>query len=276
VSATQRERATRVEYAIGDVTMIALSDGFLIMDDDFLGSPSHPTAAHDILADDHNQMVMPIGCFLVIGEKTVLVDLGYGPHVAGPSMSGGNLLTHLRGVGMTPADIDVVALSHLHPDHVGWLGDEHGDPIFSNAQVHFGADDWAYFVDSDRANLPLEPHIRAALETLAGQGRVTLLSSDDAITRDITRLAAPGHTPGHSVFAVASGGDRALLFGDALYCVEQMTATDWAAATDVVPELARATRERLVRSLDEGGGFALGCHFPGLVSGRGLISKADG
>ena len=270
--ATHAAAAARAKYSIGNVTMIAMSDGYLVMDDDFIGSPEHPTAAHDQLADANHELVLPIGCFLIPGEKNVLIDLGYGPHAAGPTMSAGNLLQQLHGVGLAPGDIDIVALSHLHPDHVGWLGDEHGEPVFRNAQVCFGADDWDYFVESDQAKLPLEPHIRATLETLAARDRLTLLSSDAAITGKVTRLSAPGHTPGHSIFAIASAGDRALLFGDALYCAEQMTELDWAAATDVDAKLAQKTRERFVRSLEQSGGLGLGCHFPGLVASRLLLS----
>jgi glyoxylase-like metal-dependent hydrolase (beta-lactamase superfamily II) len=245
------------------------------MDADFIGSPEHPTAAHDALANQDNELVMPIGCFLVLGEKTVLIELGYGPHTAGSTMVGGNLLAQLRAVGLTPNDIDIVCLSHLHPDHIGWLGNEHGEPVFPNAQVYFGAEDWAYFVESERANLPLEPHIRSTLETLARHERITLLTSDTPITGALTRLAAPGHTPGHSIFAITNRGNHALLFGDALYCAEQMTELDWAAATDVDRRLARSTREKYLRSLDETGGLALGCHFPGLVSRRVLISNGE-
>jgi glyoxylase-like metal-dependent hydrolase (beta-lactamase superfamily II) len=86
----------------------------------------------------------------------------------------------------------------------------------------------------------------------------------------ITRLDAAGHTPGHSVFVISDGPDRALLLGDALYCPAQLTQTDWAALTDVDPSLARATRRRLAGDLAERGGVAVGCHFPGLQAGRVL------
>jgi glyoxylase-like metal-dependent hydrolase (beta-lactamase superfamily II) len=270
-----RSVAARREYRIGDVTLVALSDGFILMDDDFIGSPAHPTAAHDALKDEHEELVMPIGCFLIQGETTVLIDLGYGPASSGGTIAGGNLLRQLRAEGLSPNDIDVVALSHLHPDHIGWLGNTHGEPVFPNAQVTFGRADWNYFVDSGEAALPLEPHIRQTLIVLAGRDRVTLLDGDEAITPEITRLAAPGHTPGHSIYAIADGNDRAVLFGDALYCAEQLTEFDWGAVTDVDRSLARATREKYVRAMETTGGLALGCHFPGLEAERMLVSRRE-
>ncbi len=98
------------------------------------------------------------------------------------------------------------------------------------------------------------------------------MDSDGAVTSHLTRLDAPGHTPGHSVYAVHSGGERAMLFGDALYCVEQLTETDWAAATDVDKDLARVTREKYIRGLEGTGGLAVGCHFPGLLASRLLMT----
>jgi glyoxylase-like metal-dependent hydrolase (beta-lactamase superfamily II) len=257
--------------------MVALSDGFIVMDPDFIGSPEHPTGAHDILADARGEMVMPIGCFLIRGERNVLVDLGYGPHDenGAGTMVGGNLLHELRVAGLRPEDIDVVALSHLHPDHVGWLGDSDGRPLFPSAQVYIGSGDWDHFVVSATAALPLAPHIRATLVDLFARGSITLMESDLAITPHVTRLSAPGHTPGHSIYAVHSGDDRAMLFGDAVYCAEQMTELDWAAATDVDRVLARETREKYVRQLEREGGLGLGCHFPALTAQRLLISRGD-
>ncbi len=274
--------AARQEYSIGGVSLIALSDGYIVMDHDFVGSPEHPTAAWDANMNVDGDLVMPIGCFLVPGEKNVLIDLGYGPHNENGAgrMVGGNLLGALESLGMAPHDVDVIALSHLHPDHVGWLGNEHGQAVFPNAEVIVGSQDWDYFVESDPAYsagpaLPLEPHIRETLIVLAERGRVELLDSDASITPYVTRIAAPGHTPGHSVFAVHDGGARAVLFGDAMYCAEQLTNTDWGAMTDVDHALAETTRERLARDLDAHGGVGLGCHFPGLLAGRLVISTGE-
>jgi glyoxylase-like metal-dependent hydrolase (beta-lactamase superfamily II) len=274
--ADPRSTAAYRQYTLGDVRMLALSDGFIVMNPDFLGTPEHPTAAHDVLHDELGEMAMPLGCFLIPGEANVLIDLGYGPHDQRGEgrMVGGNLIAQLRRAGFSPEDIDIVALSHLHPDHIGWLGDQGARPTFANAQLCFGVEDWRYFVDGDSANLPLAPHLEETLRRLEADGRVTLLDSDAAVTKNVTRFAAPGHTPGHSIFAVHSRQSRALLFGDAMYCAQQLTETDWAAMTDVDPKLARRTRERFVRELEDEGGSAIGCHFPGLTASRVMMGSA--
>jgi glyoxylase-like metal-dependent hydrolase (beta-lactamase superfamily II) len=259
---------------IGERTLLALSDGFLSLEQarDFIGSPSHPTGVYDALRAIQGDVRLPLGCFVLPGAPTVLIDAGFGPVDAQGLgiMIGGNLLSQLARHGLQPADIEVLALSHLHLDHVGWLATSEGEPVFQNATVYFGGPDWDYFVESEEASLPLAPHIRAGLLALAEQDRVKLLDGDRQIAPGVTRLAAPGHTPGHSLYAIHDHGERALLLGDAMYCPQQLTNADWAATSDVDAHLARRTRERYMRDLEAHGGAAVGCHFPELRAGRVL------
>ena len=269
--------AARRELRVGDRTVVAISDGYLNMEAHLgrtlVGTPEHPTAAYDVLAPTMDGDVrLPIGCFLVPGERTVLIDAGVGPvdyrHM--DLVYGGNLLPQLAALGVAPEQIDLLALSHLHPDHAGWLADLEARPTFANAQVCFGAGDWEFFVEGDGGAMGLEPHLRACLRALGEQGRVTLLDDDRQIAPGVTRLAAPGHTPGHSLFAIHDHGERALLLGDAVYCPQQMGNSDWLALSDVDPVLAGRTRERYLRDLEAHGGVGLGCHFPELREARML------
>jgi glyoxylase-like metal-dependent hydrolase (beta-lactamase superfamily II) len=93
------------------------------------------------------------------------------------------------------------------------------------------------------------------------------------VIRGLTALPAPGHTPGHTVFVIHDGQERALLLGDAVYCPAQLSEVDWAAASEVNPALARSTCERLAREFDDGRTAALGPHFPGLRAGRLLAGQ---
>ena len=262
--------AARQVLRVGERTILAMSDGVVVIPPAFIGTPEHPTAGHDAVRGADGRAPLPVGCFLVPGDTTVLIDAGFGPadHEGRGTLVGGGLLGALADNGFRPADIDVLALSHLHLDHVGWLADLAGRPTFARARVLVGRADWEYFVEGGDAALPLADHIRAGLLAIAQAGRLTLLDADGPIAPGVTRLAAAGHTPGHSVFVVSDGPDRALLLGDALYCPAQLTQTDWAALTDVDPDLARATRRRLAGDLAERGGAAVGCHFPGLRAGR--------
>jgi glyoxylase-like metal-dependent hydrolase (beta-lactamase superfamily II) len=258
---------------LGDRTLLALSDGFFQIDTmrDFLGTADEPTAAWDALHAVHGSVRMPLGCFLLPGEQTTLIDTGVGPRDMNGLLVGGNLLRQMHDVGIHPDDVDVIGLSHLHPDHTGWLVDAHGEPTFPNAQIHIGTKDWDHFIAPDALVPGVSEELAVGLRQLAEQGRVTLMDTDGIIAPGVHCLAGPGHTPGHTLYAIVDHGDRALLFGDALYCPQQLTNNDWDAVSDLDKELARKTRETYFRDLDRNGGIALGCHFPGLRSGR-LVS----
>jgi glyoxylase-like metal-dependent hydrolase (beta-lactamase superfamily II) len=265
------------QIVVGSRRILALSDGVVVIPPTFIGTAQRPTAAHDVLHGSDGRAPLPIGCFLIPGEQNVLIDAGYGNHDHGGrgALVGGRLPTALRENGFSVSDIDMIALTHLHLDHVGWLANGHGQPTFGNAQVLIGRADWAYFVDGEDADLPLTPEVRAVLVDLFSRGRVTLLDGDAPVTASVNRLGAAGHTPGHAVFVVSDGEERALLLGDALYCPQQLSEPDWAALTDVDPILAERTRRTILGDLESRGGTAVGCHFPGLRASR-VLSRSAG
>jgi glyoxylase-like metal-dependent hydrolase (beta-lactamase superfamily II) len=261
---------------VGNRTLVALSDGFLMMDRDFLGTPEEPTLAHDVLAPRYGEVRLPLGCFLLPGERTVLIDTGYGPGSFRDlgRLVGGNLLPQLAAQDVRPEDIDVLALSHLHRDHSGTVGYlESGEPVFPNARTYIGRGDWEFFVEQQLAPIPIPEHTRIALLELDRRGLVELMDDDLDVAPGVRRLAAPGHTPGHSIYVIHDAGDRVMLFGDALYCPQQLDNLEWSVTFDVDPALARRTRQRFERDLELHGGGALGCHFPGLLLGRALSSR---
>src|SRR5258708_35796292 len=100
------------------------------------------------------------------GNKLVLIDTGMGfRKIYGPRT--GHLLANLRAAGIDPASIDVVALSHAHPDHVWGLVGEDGKPSFPNAQIHITQADLAFWTDEGKLSHPtLGPYIGPIRDTL--------------------------------------------------------------------------------------------------------------
>jgi glyoxylase-like metal-dependent hydrolase (beta-lactamase superfamily II) len=254
--------------SVGDLTILALSDGTFSMRRDFLSTPD----AYNALATGSGAAVpLPVGSFLVPGDSPLLIDLGFGPGPANSLLTGGNLLDQLRRAGFGPENIETVALTHLHPDHVGWLATRDGRRHFRNARVLIAAADWAYFIEQGQGTM--DEHIRAALPDLLERGRVELISGEHAIGAHVTAVPAPGHTPGHTVFAVHDHGQRALLLGDAIYCPQQLGHSDWEAVSDVDRALAVRTRSALERDLEQHDALAVGAHFPGLIASRILAGS---
>src|SRR6202034_290555 len=104
------------EIPVGDRTLFAVSDGFLVMSERFIGTAEHPTAAHEALSRAYGKPRLPLGCFFLPGEQNVLIDTGVGPVNFGGrgTLVGGNLLPALARMDVRPEEIDVLVLSHLH------------------------------------------------------------------------------------------------------------------------------------------------------------------
>jgi hypothetical protein len=67
-------------------------------------------------------------------DTTILLDAGFGPRSVewqperggAVRLEGGGLPDGLAGLGISPEDVDIVLLSHLHADHSGWIWHEDG------------------------------------------------------------------------------------------------------------------------------------------------------
>jgi glyoxylase-like metal-dependent hydrolase (beta-lactamase superfamily II) len=257
---------------IGDVDLLAVSDGTFLARPSYFG-PHVPPAAHPELFDRDGAAWLPIGCFLLrTGDRIVLVDAGLGPDLemsGAMALIGGQLLTGLRAVGVGPGDVTDVVCTHFHLDHVGWLFDLERRPVFDRARIWFGAADWDHFVTGRGT---MRPHIRDGL--LAHGDRMRPLHEPVTIAPGVTALPAPGHTPGHLCLVVSSGAQRAVLLGDAITCPVQLDEPSWHSIGDVDPALAQRTREHLWRELEGEQTFGAGAHFPELRFGRVLQGEA--
>jgi len=261
---------------IGDIQIVALSDGMSRLPPMFY--PGLDVDAHAELLDEDGTVHIPTGCFLVrTTNRTILVDAGLGPmnieYPEGmptakakpgqpvPFMAEGGLLpSALAAVGCAPAEIDTVFLTHLHPDHVGWVASD-GKPYFENARIVFWAADWAPLVQGAPAGDPG----RAGLEVVEAANRIDPIDADTtSIARGVTVRHTPGHTPGHYVLVISSGAERAYLLGDAVQCPLQLSETDITFLSDVDAVLATRTREMLFRELEDNGAAVGMDHFPGL------------
>lgn len=253
---------------IGDLHIVPLSDGDFFARAEFFG-PSADFASHQALLDPTGALRLPVGVFALCDTGGItLVDAGVGP-VANDLFNGGRLLEDMKAKGIDGAEVRQVVCTHLHPDHVGWLTrTDDLAPVFPNAQVLVNAADWHFFIEQRHQDL--EERIVDGLRRLAAADRVSLLTSDAIIRRGVTVLAAPGHTPGHSVVVVSAGQERALLLGDAITCPLQLQESEWGAISDVDPALASRTRETLWKELERPSTTGAGAHFPELRFGRVL------
>ena len=264
----------RTEFRVGGRRVLGIADGVFTMTEGFMSVPGYQHHFDDATGRAN----LPVGCFVVEGDRTLLIDAGIGPF-ATESLVGGNLLDELAAIGVRPVDVDVVAVSHLHLDHDGWIATRDAGLTFPNATVHVGRGDYEHFVLNDPDDrYRMARHKKEALAALFDAGRVELVDDVTEILPGIIAMPTPGHTPGHLAFAIRDRGERLLVLGDAMYCPAQLTEMDLMAMHDVDPALARRSRELLAREMEshEERTRGVGCHFPGLRAARVVGGDANG
>lgn len=265
---------------VGNVEIVSLSDGILEFDlcnffptipnDNWQPYESHLTADHHVQFN--------LGSFLIRSDgRTILVDTGMGPKPAdAPETPWGKLMDDFRAHGLRPDDIDMVVLTHLHRDHVGWnLLSENGkyEPTFPNARYWMSTKDWeaCHQAAVQPERFPNAPTCVWPLEQL---GLVELMNGEHTLTRDLTAIPTPGHTPGHMSIMITSQGERALILGDVVHNPAQVHETDWVSRADMDPDQTRVTRRTIMEQLEQEGITAASGHFP--APGFGKVVRLEG
>ena len=185
-------------------------------------------------------------------------------------------MAELASERVSPTDVDIVFLSHLHLDHVGWnTTNENGKYVaaFPNARYVVHQDDLDHFRKPEVQAAARYPYMGQLVEPLAEAGVLDGLAGDADLTDEVRALHTPGHTPGHMSVMVASGGERALIQGDVLIHPAQVTEEGWTPLFDGDPETAIATRRRLLDQLEADGTTVVSCHFTKPGFGRIVRTK---
>jgi glyoxylase-like metal-dependent hydrolase (beta-lactamase superfamily II) len=181
------------------------------------------------------------------GGKTVLIDAGNGDSGAATT---GTWMANFWAAGFDPATVDVVILSHFHGDHINGLRLKSGEWRFPRAEVKVPSAEWNFWMDDNRmAGVPdgargAFQNVRRVFAPVAGA--VVKFAADAEVVPGVTAVAAYGHTPGHTVFAITSGSDKLMLMSDLTnHASVFLRNPDWHVLFDMNPEEAAKTRRRM-------------------------------
>jgi glyoxylase-like metal-dependent hydrolase (beta-lactamase superfamily II) len=269
-------------YKIGSYELTALYDGiwYRPIDDKFIVNAPFAEVEHalDAAFMPHDKLATPFTTLIVnTGKRLILLDTGTGGQIA---PSAGVLRNNLAAAGIPPKDVDTIVISHFHPDHINGIKDKDNAVIFPHAEIMVPAPEWAYWMDD--ANLNAAPadlkitflNQRRIFSDIAKQ--VTQFEPGKEVAPGVVTLPAPGHTPGHTVFAIHSGDQSLLVLSDtAQHPAVFARHPDWQAVFDIVGAAAVATRKKLFDRAAADRMLVTGYHFPFPACGH-LIKTASG
>ncbi|NEA53442.1 MBL fold metallo-hydrolase [Streptomyces sp. SID13666] len=229
-------------------------------------------------ADDKGVLRLASHSFAVETDgMRILIDtgIGNGKQRANPAWHDldTDYASQLQAAGFAPQSVDLVVLTHLHADHVGWNTRAEGNdwvPTFPNARYLTTRTEWDYWagVEMDQARRQM---FHDSVHPVRDAGLFDLIDVPDGgtdIAPGIRLLPTPGHTPGQVAVELSSHGESALVTGDSIHHPIQMTHPTLGSCVDIAPELAARTRNTMLDSLADTPTLLLGSHFAPPTAGH--------
>jgi glyoxylase-like metal-dependent hydrolase (beta-lactamase superfamily II) len=269
---------SRYALKVGEIDVLVVSDGVLPLPTKMLGHNADPA----IRAAWLNDMFLPPDAFdwalnavlVRSGGRTILIDAGLGSDPDLHLPRAGQLIKRLEAAGIDLASVTDVVLTHMHMDHVGGLLVEGvKDRLRPDLQIHVAAAEVKFWESPDFSHTVMPPGFPDALRSAAKRftkeyhNQLRQFDEEHEVAPGVVVRRTGGHTPGHSVVRLASGGDALTFAGDAVFTVgfEQ---PDWHNGFEHDPEEAARVRVRLLRELAETGEMLVATHLPFPSVGR--------
>jgi len=273
---------SRYALQVGEIDVLVVSDGVLPLPTAMLGHNADPTVRAAWLSD----MFLPPDAFdwslnvVVVrsGEQTILVDAGLGldPNLNLPRA--GQLVRRLAAAGIDLASVTDVVLTHMHMDHVGGLlVDGVKDRLRPDLRIHVAAAEAKFWESPDFSHTAMPPGFPDALRSTAKRflneyhNQLWTFEEEHEVAPGVVVRRTGGHTPGHSVVRLASGGDRLTFAGDLVFTVG-FDHPDWYNGFEHDPEEAARVRSGLLRELAGTGEMLVATHLPFPSIGRVAVA----
>lgn len=207
-------------YRLGDIQLTALYDGiwYLPIDGKFVHNASGRAVNDALAAAFLPPNVLPVSFTALLvntGGRLVLIDTGTAGQITD---SAGFMNANLAVAGIAPEAIDTIVISHFHPDHIDGIKTKDGARVFRNAEILVPEPEWAFWMDDgnmSRASGAVHRYFlnaRRIFKDIAKE--VTRFTPGAEVAPGIVSVAAYGHTPGHTAFAIHSGAQSMLAMSD--------------------------------------------------------------
>lgn len=253
-------------FKLGDFEVTNILDGFRI------GPGPHPIFGNNqtpetVQAYATSQGLPPTKLETVFtntvvntGRELVLFDTGNGK---ARMATAGKLTDGLAAAGYKPEQIDVVVVTHGHPDHIGGLM-EGGKPIYPNARYFFGTVEFDYWKKGENLAEARKPNRDQFMQVAVPFAeKAKFLKGEGEVVPGIRAVEVFGHSPGMLAFHIESNGQRVLNWADVannhVFAVQQ---PDWHVGFDHDKAAGAATRRRIFDMVSSEKLAVIGYHMP--------------
>ncbi len=269
-------------YKLGELQLTALYDGtwYLPIDDKFVRNANGATVNAALAAAFLPPSVLPITFTALLvndGRKLTLIDTGTAGQITDTA---GFMNANLNAAGVQPADIDTIVISHFHPDHIDGIKTKDGDKVFANAEILVPEPEWKFWMDDgnmSRATGAVHKYFlnaRRIFKDIAKQVRPFKPGAE--VAPGMVSLAAYGHTPGHTAFAIHSGNRSMLAMSDTVrnpYLFVRHP--DWQPIFDMDGPLAVKARRQMLDRVVADRMLVEAYHFPFPACGH-IVKNGSG
>jgi glyoxylase-like metal-dependent hydrolase (beta-lactamase superfamily II) len=262
---------SRYALKIGEIDVLVVSDGVLLLPGAMLAHNAEPAVRAAWLKDNF----LPPDAFdwalnvVVVrsGGRTILIDAGMGTEFPDLERSG-HVIHRLEAAGIDLASVTDVVLTHMHMDHVGGLLiDGVKQQLRPDLRIHVAAAEVKFWESPDFSRVSMPEGFPDALRQTAKRfvkeygSRLRTFEEEHEVAPGVVVTRTGGHTPGHSVVRVASGGERLIFAGDLVFTVG-FEHPEWFNGFEHDPEEAVRVRIRLLQELATTGGLLVATHMP--------------
>jgi glyoxylase-like metal-dependent hydrolase (beta-lactamase superfamily II) len=266
---------------VGEADVYSLTDGRFRLDGGAMfGSVPKALWERVAPADEQNRIRLRVNPLLIrLGDQNILVETGFWDG-GGEKFEGIYALDRdetvfrgLGGLGLLPADIDLVINTHLHFDHAGRNVTPAGDPTFPNAR---------YVVQKQELHDARHTHERSRasyrpgyIDPLLDAGLFEVVDGEHELRPGLSVLPLPGHNLGQQGVVLRSGGQSLVYVADLIPTLAH-TPYPYIMGYDLYPVTTLDTRKRYLPEWFEQGAVICTPHDPDVGFARLEEGKKGG
>ncbi len=225
--------------------------------------------AESFLPTDHYKGPYTV-TFVETGRNLIAFDAGTGGQMA---PTAGLLARNMQAAGLDPARVTLVVITHCHQDHIHGLTTRDGAAVFPNAEIAVAESEWAWWSDpTNETRSPQQQRVNfanVARRFTPYASRTRRFADGAEIAPGLRAVAAPGHTPGHTVVQIADGNAQMLVLADITHRPELFARRpDYVSLFDFDGAAAAVSRRRILDRAAADRTLVTGYHFPFPATGH--------